>query len=435
MTGSSVTFDLIVAGAGLAGMTAAVAVARRGGRVLVLEKAPEIGGSSLMSGANVWTVKDPEYLIRQCPKSDPDLIRQLHGGYPRLMEWFSQFGLNMGEEAEILGYGLGRQVDLAAYFPLAAEAVEQARGQIITRAPVYALAVEDGTVTGVEAMREGEHLSARAAWTLLAAGGFQGDTELTARYIHPNAPSMLLRSNRASTGDTLRAALEIGAATSPSMTGFYGHLVSYPVDEWQPGLFASISQYHSHLCVLVNERGEYFRPNFDSDHYNAQETVKQPGGRAVMVMDQRRYGNQVPPTSRGVTVNRFDVGREHGARTAIANTLEDLGEALSDWGFAGELLPEAVAAYNAEAGGRREPLVESPFYAIEVKPAITFTHGGLRIDTSARVLDSDGRPIPGLLAAGADAGGIFDGGYGGGLAAAGVFGLHAADTVRAAAGM
>jgi choline dehydrogenase-like flavoprotein len=270
MAGSRVTFDLIVAGAGLAGMTAAVAVARRGGRVLVLEKAPEIGGSSLMSGANVWTVKDPEYLIRQCPKSDPALIGQLHGGYPRLMEWFAQFGLNMGGEAEILGYGLGRQVDLAAYFPLAAEAVEQAGGQIITRAPVYALAVEDGTVTGVEAMREGEHLSPRAAWTLLAGGGFQGDPELTARYIHPNAPSMLLRSNRASTGDTLRAALQIGAATSPSMTGFYGHLVSYPVDEWQPGLFGRISQYHSDLCALVNERGQYFRPNFDSDHYNAR---------------------------------------------------------------------------------------------------------------------------------------------------------------------
>ena len=59
---------------------------------------------------------------------------------------------------------------------------------------------------------------------------------------------------------------------------------------------------------------------------------------------------------------------------------------------------------------------------------MTHTIGGLRIDDRARVLDEDGRPVPGLLAAGADAGGIFNGGYGSGLAAALVFGRIAAET-------
>ena len=59
---------------------------------------------------------------------------------------------------------------------------------------------------------------------------------------------------------------------------------------------------------------------------------------------------------------------------------------------------------------------------------MTHTIGGLRIDDHARVLDEDGRPVPGLLAAGADAGGIFTGGYGSGLAAALVFGRIAAET-------
>ena len=71
----------------------------------------------------------------------------------------------------------------------------------------------------------------------------------------------------------------------------------------------------------------------------------------------------------------------------------------------------------------------APFYALEVRAAITFTHGGLRVDADTHVLGLDGDPIPGLLAAGADAGGVHDGGYGGGLATAGVFGLRAADTV------
>jgi succinate dehydrogenase/fumarate reductase flavoprotein subunit len=65
---------------------------------------------------------------------------------------------------------------------------------------------------------------------------------------------------------------------------------------------------------------------------------------------------------------------------------------------------------------------------IETVPAISFTFGGLAIDDRGRALDERGRPIPGLLAAGADAAGVFDKAYAGGLAAALVFGLRAAQT-------
>ena len=69
---------------------------------------------------------------------------------------------------------------------------------------------------------------------------------------------------------------------------------------------------------------------------------------------------------------------------------------------------------------------------IEVIPAITFTFSGLRIDDRARVLNDAGTPIPGLLGAGADAGGVFHRAYAGGLAAALVFGLQAAATATRA---
>jgi succinate dehydrogenase/fumarate reductase flavoprotein subunit len=64
-----------------------------------------------------------------------------------------------------------------------------------------------------------------------------------------------------------------------------------------------------------------------------------------------------------------------------------------------------------------------------VRPAITFTQGGLRIDTSARVLDESGKPIDGLFAAGADAGGMYNGGYAGGLSMSAVLGLRAAEAI------
>jgi predicted oxidoreductase len=60
---------------------------------------------------------------------------------------------------------------------------------------------------------------------------------------------------------------------------------------------------------------------------------------------------------------------------------------------------------------------------------VTHTIGGLRIDARARVLDDAGVPLPGLHAAGADAGGVFTGGYGSGLAAALVLALAAAEDI------
>jgi succinate dehydrogenase/fumarate reductase flavoprotein subunit len=84
--------------------------------------------------------------------------------------------------------------------------------------------------------------------------------------------------------------------------------------------------------------------------------------------------------------------------------------------------PEPPRKFDAQ------PLVTPHYYVIEVIPAITFTFGGLRIDPQARVLDEQGAPIPGLLAAGADAGGVYHRAYAGGLAAALAFGLQAART-------
>jgi fumarate reductase flavoprotein subunit len=70
-------------------------------------------------------------------------------------------------------------------------------------------------------------------------------------------------------------------------------------------------------------------------------------------------------------------------------------------------------------------------YAVHVTAGITHTIGGVRIDSSTRVLDGEGRPIDDLYAAGADAGGIATGGYASGLANALVFGRIAAETAAA----
>ena len=71
----------------------------------------------------------------------------------------------------------------------------------------------------------------------------------------------------------------------------------------------------------------------------------------------------------------------------------------------------------------------TPFYAVEGQTGVTASHGGLRVDAQARVLNAASEPVPGLLGAGADAGNVFGEGYAGGLAFAATFALLAARQV------
>ena len=89
----------------------------------------------------------------------------------------------------------------------------------------------------------------------------------------------------------------------------------------------------------------------------------------------------------------------------------------------------ALPAFLWWGGSHAEGQATAKTDAMEVRSAITFTQGGIRIDDGARVQDERGRPIGGLYAAGGDTGGVYDGGYAGGLAQACVFGLTAVESI------
>ena len=103
------------------------------------------------------------------------------------MTWIGGTGAAVSEEAVILDYGRGREVDLTRYLEVCRSAVVDTGGSVLTRSQMYSLTVEAGQVVGVEVYSAGEHVAFTAPWTLLATGGFQADPELIATYIHPNA--------------------------------------------------------------------------------------------------------------------------------------------------------------------------------------------------------------------------------------------------------
>jgi len=438
--------DLLVLGAGMAGCAAAVRAARAGASVVVAEKAGAVGGSAAHAGF-VWSAPSAAVMRRENPDADPALAQRLVDDYDAAIEFLRSLRVEVGPAVKVLTFGRGRAFDSAGFFLTCERTLRDAPGcELLLRATTERLLVEDGAVRGALVRTgDGKAREIRARHTLLATGGFGGDPQLRAQLIHPRARDLPLRANRASTGDGLRLAHAAGAASGPPAAGFYGHLVPAGIRYDDPFEFVALTFYHSEHGVLLNLDGRRFVDETLGDHLSPMHLLDQPEARALLVYDQHVHDHwMLRPYVEGTeAVDKFQLAYRRGARCAVAGDLEEFGELPEEWGYPGEAVLASLRAFNAQcAAGRPQParrhdprpLARPPYYVIEVTAAITFSFGGVRIDRQARALDHRGVPVPGLLAAGADTGGVFVRAYAGGIANALVFGLQAAATAAAAVG-
>ncbi len=434
--------DLLVIGGGMAGLAAATWGAQRGLRVTLVEKAGRVGGNAAYAGY-VWTAPTPEVLAEEIPRGDRELGRTLVTNVGDGVAWIRSLGVPCGEPVDMMRFGRGTQVDMPAYVRTCEALLRGAGGaEILTSTVTDRLLVEDGRVVGGRLRPAGgTERELRARSTLLATGGYQNDRELTARLIHPHAATIQRRSQPNSSGAGLRLGQAVGAAFGKPQAGFYGHLIPYPVEFRDPSEFTVISMYYSEHGLLLNQSGVRFMDETVGDHLNAQTVLEQPRGRALLIADERvRRERVLAPYQPGLPpVDRLTEARKRNANYEVASDLDAIAGIAERWGYDGRAAVQTIREFNEEVvrdpralqPQRRydtAPLDEPPYHVAEVWPAITFTQGGLLIDTSARVLDEAGRPIPGLYAAGADSGGTYAYGYAGGLALALVFGLRAAQT-------
>jgi succinate dehydrogenase/fumarate reductase flavoprotein subunit len=444
MTGA-VDCDLLVLGGGMAGLAAAARAAQRGASVVLVDKAPRTGGSAEYAGF-IWTAPTLEVMREVNPGGDPTLAERLIDGFPEAVEWVASLGVDIKEPVTVLGYGRGRQTDMPQLLAVCERIVRDCDGcEIVLGALTDELLVRDGRVRGALIVGpDGEQRSITSQFTLLATGGFGGDPELRERLIHPLARDLPLRANAYSAGDGLRLGLAAGAAFGRDDAGFYGHLVPSGVAGADVHELWELTFYHSEHGVLLNLGGRRFVDETIADHLNALAVLEQPQARALLVCDQRvheQYMNR--PYVEGVEpVDPFKLAYRRGARCAVAEDLEEFEFLPEEWGYPGPRVRQSLEAFNdactrgaLEPARSRDaaPLRDPPYYVTELVPAITFSFGGLVIDAHGRVLDTQGQPIPGLLAAGADSGGVWFRAYAGGIATALVFGLQAAETALAPA--
>jgi succinate dehydrogenase/fumarate reductase flavoprotein subunit len=429
---------IVVVGGGLGGLTAALRAAELGARVTLLEKGELPGGSFLLSSGYVWSYKDLATYRREAPGGDVVLQEQILDQLGCGLDWLERAGgvALSRETGNPLTFGVrfdpGRTVEALVERVLASGA------EVLAGTALGALTEEKGRIVGLRTSSSGKDGGYAADAVVLASGGFAANPDLVGRYIVGGAGALPVRAHPRSTGDGFLAALDLGALASTGLGEFYGRNLPAPPARFPSERFVEVSQLYGRHAVAVNARGErYADEGADwSETALTRATARQPGPYAYYVLDAAGLRVRVRERTVGEMV---EVARDVGGTVVEAASLEGLADRLGELGLPRDALLRTLEDYNAAVASGTEtspprtgpagPLREPPFVAVKVAPYITHTVGGLAVDRGCRVLrGADGRPIPGLYAAGVEVGGVSTGGYTSGLASALVFGRTAAES-------
>ncbi len=487
------TYDVVVIGGGNAAFCAALAARERKERVLVLERAPEdeSGGNSRFTAglmrvayAGVDDLKKvmPDLSAEEIARTDfgtytedqflddmarvteyrcdPDLteilvkrsldtVAWMRGKGVRFTAAWGRQAFNIGGRFKFWG---GLTVEAVGGGPGLVESLTNSAKKhgidVWYRARVTGLLMDDDGVKGVRVRREGKTVEVMAKSVVLAAGGFQANPEMRARYLGPGWELAKGRGTRFNTGDVIRMALDAGAAPAGNWSGC--HAVAWERNAPEFGDLAVGDQFQKHSYpwgVYVNATGRRFVDegadfrNYPYAKYGGV-ILRQPGQFAWQIFDAK------------VKAQLRDEYKIRQVTKRTANTLEELVKQLDD--VDAEAALAELKAYNAAVrtdiafnpnvkDGRgtqglaipksnwANTLDTPPYEAYAVTCGITFTFGGLRINTDAQVMSTDGEPIPGLFAAGELVGGIFYFNYPGGtgLTNGAVFGRIAGSNAAA----
>jgi tricarballylate dehydrogenase len=477
-------YDVIVVGGGNAAFCAALAAQEQGAKVVVLEAAPEdeAGGNSRFTAGSIRVVYNgvddiktliPDLTEKEIEETDfgtytaekffddmaqvtqnranPDLVELLVTRSFDTLNWMREKGIRFipiyGRQAfKIDGkfkFWGGLTIESVGGGPglvnMLTESAKKRGIEIRYQTRALSLIHNGDRVEGVRIRHDGRDSEIRGKAVVLASGGFQANPEWRTRYLGPGWDLAKVRGTRFNTGDGIRMALEIGASPCGNWSGC--HAVQWEMNAPEFGDLAVGDQFQKHsypFAMLVNATGKRFvDEGADFRNYTyakyGRVVLEQPGQFAWQVFDQKTKHLQ------------RDEYRIRQITKVTANTIEELAAKLE--GVNAEEFIKTVAEWNkavrqdipfnpnVKDGRRTEGLAINksnwantldapPYEGYAVTCGITFTFGGLRVNTDCEVLNTDYQPIRGLYAAGELVGGVFYFNYpgGSGLCSGAVFG-------------
>ncbi len=415
---------LIVVGASVGGLAAAVIAADRGCRTIVIERGKELGGGAshdaeAIAAAGTRFQRDagledsPErfaadILAASRHHVEQELALALGEQGAPLVEWLAdRCGLGVELMAAFTGAGHsvprlhapGDQGGASLLAALARAASRHTRVGVRPGLVAERLVRDDaGRVTGLAVRPERRGAGQTLAGpVLLACGGFAASDALVAAHC-PAAAGLPYFGWPGSVGEALRLGVEAGAQTRHLDACLVTPLLA------MPGALAVTAPLVELGAILVNQAGRRFADETAERLVLATAVRGQPGHVAYLLFDERiaTAARTADPFFARIVLPR--TGRRAMTLEALSKQFEIDAEALT--------LTVDTFNGNVELGGDpfgRERFggpLEPPFHAIRVTGARWRTFGGLAVDRTAHVLDAAGRPIPGLYAAGGAAEGL-----------------------------
>ncbi len=452
--------DVVIVGAGGAGMTAAIAAARTGKQVVILEKNAISGGNSARSTSGVnaagtqwqddngWagdaglrhTLRtatesypqlrslassvEKEYslwntfsskgcfdtpnlflldtLVAGGGENDPDLAATMAENSANAISWLD----NIGAPLHSVGFFPGSSVN-RLHRPV------DSKGKILPTGPYLIPLLEQACIdNGVEIffnapvfqilMEEGKAVGVRAngytvnAKSVILATGGFAADLTLTAELRPELAGCGTTNIPGATGDGIKMAQVVGADTVD-----LDRIQSHPTVEQKTSTPISL-ELLSQGAILVNQEGRRFCDETLPQEALSSAELEQSGGYAYLLFDQRMADSFDPITEyiqKGFAVQGDTYAELARTLNIPENTFADT---MTEWNTAAVSHRDSAFGRTSFAGALDTP----PFYAIQVAPGVHHTIGGLKINSSAEVQSVEGNSIPGLFAAGEVTGGI-----------------------------
>ncbi|MBI9107662.1 MAG: flavocytochrome c [Spirochaetales bacterium] len=422
--------DVVIVGAGGAGLAAAVSAHQNGAKVMVVEKMPSVGGNTIMSGS-AFNCVDPS---RQEPLGiedsiekhyqqtydggdqlgKPEMIRTfVENAYPTL-QWLESLGMEFKDKIFTVLGGLWPRAHKpvmplgTGYIKTYMDYVESHDGiDVILDTKVSEIIMKDGRVCGAVAEGpDGKVILNAAKGVIIAAGGFGANIELREKYnkIWPSLIEIKTTNHPGATGDGLSLSENVGA----NLIGLE-HIQLLPMGDPETGSLLGNIEQGVENRIFVNLDGKRFVDEGARRDVMTSALFAQENAFMYIVLDRHSY-----PT--GDTRNNFNEtidGLVESGKAVKADSLKELAEKI---GVNADNMISGIDEFNKAVGtggpdvfGRTlfdQKIDTPPFYAGARKPTVHHTMGGIEINTKGEVLDVDGKIIPGFFAAGEATGGI-----------------------------